>query len=88
LLTGVAGLGLVPPANGVMLVLPITTADAATTLNWVRPAGAFMVAPGPYRGAFVIAGNRSAILSAAFRNGALVIAARVPGCGTGQKDSL
>lgn len=88
LLASVAGLGLVPPAEGVMLVLPITTADPATTLDWARPAGAFMVAPGPYRGAFVIVGNRTAIISAALRHGALVIAARVPGCGIANKDSV
>ena len=88
LLAGVACLGLMPPADGVMLVWPITSADPATTLNWARPAGAFMVAPGPYRGAFVVAGNRSAILPAALRHGAFVIAARFSGCGAATKDSV
>ena len=47
LLAGVACLGLMPSADGVMPVLPITSADPAATLNWARSAGAFMVAPGP-----------------------------------------
>ena len=44
LLMGVAGLGLVPPADGVMLVLPITTADLATTLRWVSAVLAGLLA--------------------------------------------
>jgi hypothetical protein len=86
LLLGVAGLGLLPPVSGVMLVLPTMTADPGATLRWVTPAGGSLVAPGPYPGAFVITGNRAAILPAALRHGALVIAARVSGCGRPEKD--
>lgn len=85
LVMAVGGLGLLPPANGFMLVLP-TTLDPAATLDWVMPAGGLIVAEGPYQGAFVIAGDRATILPAAIRHGAIVLTASFQGCGTPPKD--
>jgi hypothetical protein len=82
-LVAAAGLlALVPPERGIMLVLPARPFDPAATIGWVVPAGGLLVAAGPYPGAFVVSGERAALLPEAARHGALLLNGRFTGCGS------
>lgn len=80
LLVAAAALGLAPPATGVMLIAPLVPGPAAATLNWALPAGALLVAPGPYAGSIIVFGTRSALFTAAILHGTLLLTARFADC--------
>lgn len=81
LVGGTAALTLAPPAEGVMLVAPLLPGAPASTLDWVLPTGAGLVAPGPYAGSVVVYGTRSALIASAIKHGTLLLTFRISGCG-------
>lgn len=80
-------LAVMPPDNGTMLVVPLLPVDAATTLGWVLPTRAALIAPGPYAGSFVVSGSRAALLKPAFLHATFLLTARFSGCGAAGRDS-
>jgi hypothetical protein len=72
---------LAPPANGMMVILPMVPGDPAATFRWASSAEASIIASGPYSGSIVVQGSRSMLLFPAFSHGALLITARFAGCG-------
>lgn len=77
-----AALMLTPPAEGMMLVAPLLPVSAARTLDWVLPAGARLVAPGPYTGSFIMYAARSALIASAITHSTLLLNSRFFGCGS------
>ena len=82
LVGGTAALALAPPAEGMMLVAPLLPVTPASTLDWVLPTGARLVAPGPYAGSFIVYGVRSVMVASALKRGTLLLTSRFSGCGT------
>jgi hypothetical protein len=76
-----AALTVTPPAQGMMLVVPLRPVSPASTLEWVVPTGARLVAPGPYTGSFVVYGTRSALMGSAIAHSSLLLNSRFSGCG-------
>lgn len=72
---------LAPPVEGAILIAPLLPGESAASLGWVRDAGAELIAPGPYRGSYVVKGSLAALLLPALSHGTLLITARVAGCG-------
>lgn len=85
LLLAAAALGSAPPAEGFMLIAPLVPGPAAATLDWVLPAGALLVAPGPYAGSIIVFGTRSSLFAKAILHGALLLTGRISGCGSDTK---
>lgn len=79
-LPAIALLALAPPARGQMLVVP-ADGDAGRVLGWAVAGGALGVGPGPLPGSLVVSGVRDSLAPLAWRHRALLIAARLPGCG-------
>lgn len=76
------GSALAPPASGAILILPAVPGDASTTYRWALEAGAFPIGPGPYPGAIVVQGSLFALLLPSLSHAALLLTARVAGCGS------
>lgn len=79
-LPGIALLGLAPPAEGRMLVVP-ADGDAGRVLAWAVAGGALGVGPGPLPGSLTVSGRRDRLAPLAWRHRALLLAASLPGCG-------
>ena len=73
-------LGLAPPAQGEILILPLRPARAETSLSWAVSSGALAMGNGALPGSYVVVGSRAALLGPALRNGALLLDARATGC--------
>jgi hypothetical protein len=78
----VAGLTILPPRQGSMLVLPLSPASDGSTTNWVIRAGASILATGPTPGSLVVLGNRDSLSMAALHHGSVVLAAPRRFCGS------
>lgn len=87
LVAATAALTLAPASDGLMLVAPLVPGRSASTIGWLLPAGALLAASGPYDGAFVVEGSRAKLLPLALANGALLLTAGLPGCGTDLKET-
>jgi hypothetical protein len=88
LVVATAALMVTPPSEGMMLVAPLFPGSPALTLGWVLPAGARLVAPGPYSGSFIVYGARSALGVSAITHGTLLLDTRFSGCGSRTRTNL
>lgn len=76
----VAGTILVPPARGAILLVPLS-GDTGALIRSARESDARLLGPGPVAGSIVVVGERASLLGAAWRRGALALAAGSAGCG-------
>lgn len=65
-----------------MLIVPFVPTTLAVTLGWALPVGALPTGSGPFAGAIVVYGSRSALLPPALAHGALLLTSRFQNCGT------
>lgn len=72
-------LGLVPPADGAILLVPLRP-DTPTVLRWAIPAGALVLGTGPFAGSVVVEGSRAALAGPALKHMTLMISAGGIGC--------
>ncbi|MEC3912019.1 hypothetical protein U5A82_16515 [Sphingobium sp. CR2-8] len=80
-LGGLTGLYAFPPAQGRMLLIPLTH-DAKRVLAPVAIShGARLVAQGPWSGSLLVEGRRSQLASALLRQGVITLSAQIGGCG-------
>ncbi len=82
----VAGLTVLPPRQGSMLVLPLSPVSDGSTTHWVIRAGASILAAGPTPGSLIVLGNRDSLSTAALHHGSLLLAAPQRFCGS--KDNV
>jgi hypothetical protein len=76
-----------PPAEGMMLLVPIAPTDAATVEDAALGAGATLAGFGPIRGSRFVSGERARLLPAALRHGMLLITGNPRICGQPQPES-
>ncbi|RYG22688.1 MAG: hypothetical protein EON93_24865 [Burkholderiales bacterium] len=74
--------GLYPPAQGKMLLVPIWPGAAQGMLARATQQGALLIGSGPLPNSFVVSGSRAAIAEAMLDHGVLLLAAPPTGCGT------
>lgn len=77
----VAGLVVVPPSSGRMLLVPLTGSDRDSLASMAVGAGSRLVGNGPFKGSLVVAGDRGALMSAFMPRRVLVLRAFFGGCG-------
>ncbi|WP_404336693.1 hypothetical protein AB2M62_20005 [Sphingomonas sp. MMS12-HWE2-04] len=65
-------LAFVPPANGLMLLVPLTPAAAAQIDDVAAAAGGTLAGPGPLPGSRYVAAERAALFAPALRHGLLL----------------
>ena len=80
LLGSIALLGLVPPADGNILVVPLRSTHPESILLWALPAGALAMGAGALPGSYVVRGSRAALIWPAMAHGALLLSAQPTGC--------
>jgi len=73
---GAVGLAILPPANGPMLVVPLTGPATAAFAG-----GGKLIGEGLLPGTFVVTGDRATLLPHLLRNGVIAIAASAQSCG-------
>lgn len=79
---GFAGLVALPPAQGAMLLIPLTHGARIALVPVAVDHGARLVASGPYGGSMQVDGRRSDLFLPLLAHGVVVIAASPGGCGT------
>ena len=67
-----------PPAQGLMLILPLTS--AARPVVTAIQAGGALIAPGPIYGSIIVRGNRNLIVPASLEDGSVVVSTNERGC--------
>jgi hypothetical protein len=72
---------LAPPAEGVMLVLPVASGPLAPTLNWITANGGRIAGLAVGGRAIMVVGRRAELAGPALRSGALLLAAPSQLCG-------
>jgi hypothetical protein len=70
-----------PPAQGRILLIPVTGAAGQTLLPAAIANGARLVAAGPWKGSMLVEGQGRALVLPMLAMGVLPLAARVGGCG-------
>ena len=81
LLVGLIALYIAPPAQGRMLLLPLTDRGRDNLAALAIKNGALLVATGPASGSMLVEGRRDQLMTPLLRRGILVMAARTGGCG-------
>ncbi|MCP1468518.1 hypothetical protein J3E64_000185 [Sphingobium sp. OAS761] len=81
ILLGMVALYVVPPAEGLMLLVPITQNSRAWLASEAVAHGARLVAAGPWAGTLVVEGRRDRIGGPMLRRGVIAIGARATACG-------
>jgi hypothetical protein len=79
-LLALIGFAFAPPAQGRLLLVPITGNERAA-LNVALDGDARLLGAGPLRGSLVVAGSRDRFASAALDRGILILAAPSSWCG-------
>ena len=69
---------LTPPANGFMLILPLTTSSRPVDVT-IR-AGALLVSAGPVSGSVIVRGKRNRLIAMAMADNDIVISTGSHGC--------
>lgn len=80
-----SSLALMPPKNGRMLLVPVSTAAEHGMIKLAIDQGALLVGPGPVPGSFVVQGERGRLWSAMLQAGVVATAAPSSGCGSDQE---
>lgn len=75
-------IGVAPPREGAMLIVPIGPRAEAESMGWATRADARLIGPGPYAGAYFVWGERARLALPALRHSALLLSAAFFGCGT------
>lgn len=75
-----AGLILIPPAEGAMLVLPLDGATVAETTGFAARAHGRILSPGPYQGSLAIWAERETVFAADRPFPYLLVAIPFRGC--------
>lgn len=81
ILFGLLGLYAVPPANGRMLLLPLTDEARAAVAPIAVAQGALLIAKGPWPGSLLVEGRRDQLAPALLRQGVIALSAQMGGCG-------
>lgn len=81
LLSVVGAATLIPPAQGSMLLIPLTSAAASRLDDEIAQAGAMPVGIGAVRGSRLVFGRRSSLFFGMLSNGVLVVAGTPAFCG-------
>lgn len=82
-----AGLSVVAPPSGRMLLVPVTGGDANAVARIALAGGAAVLGAGPFSGSLVVVGNRAAIARRIGSWRVVIIAAPPAGCGDAQAGS-
>lgn len=77
---GVGGVLLAPPANGQMMLLPLTPAAARALPALGLRDGRDLIATGPLPGSLLVEGQRPSFAAFLFRHATLVLASPPGGC--------
>lgn len=70
-----------PPADGRMLLLPLTDEARAMLVPVAIGQGARLVEKGPWQGSFLVEGRRDLLAPALLRQGVIALSAQMGGCG-------
>ena len=73
---GAVGLAMLPPAQGTMLVVPVTGSATAAFAG-----GGRLIGDGLVPGTLIVTGDRATLVPHLLRNGAVAIAASARSCG-------
>lgn len=79
---GLLAVGLAPPADGQMLLIPLTAAAAARLPALALQDGTQLIARGRITGSLVVRGRRDRLGWPMLRDGIVAIASTRPGCAT------
>lgn len=80
--TGLTAAVIAPPANGVMMLVPVT-ASTGSALNLAMDRHARFLGAGPIPGSLIVEGRRDALWPAMLGSGTMLLAARADWCGGG-----
>ena len=80
---GLAVLVFLPPAQGRMLLVPLTPTAAHRLVGFALDRDALLVASGPVPGSLVVEGRRRDLLGSGLARRILVLASARNGCGAG-----
>ncbi|MEP9359434.1 hypothetical protein [Sphingomonas sp. KR3-1] len=80
-------LAIAPPAQGMMLLVPIAPANAAAVEDAALGAGATLAGFGPIPGSRFVSGDRARLLPAALRHGMILVTGNPRICGLPQSES-
>lgn len=81
ILIGFLGLALCPPANGEMLLIPLTRDAVATMIPLAIGHDGRLLGPGPLPNSYIVYGARTALFGTLVGHGVAVVAAPGGGCG-------
>ncbi|QJU60391.1 hypothetical protein HL653_01625 [Sphingomonas sp. AP4-R1] len=70
-----------PPANGRIMLVPLSADAAHGLVAMAIDRGATLVGPGPLPGSFVVDGRRADLVRGLVRHGIALLAAPAAGCG-------
>lgn len=85
-LIGIPVLASYPPANGPILLVPLSAEARAAVVPAAVGHGARLVAPGRLPGSVIVSGRRAAISDALSGRAVLMLAADAPGCGRAPRE--
>ena len=77
---GVTVLAIAPPAQGKMMLVPMTEEAASALPLLAAGRGALIIGGGPFAGSLVVDGRRETLMAAGWNHAILVTAAPVTGC--------
>lgn len=80
-LCGLGGLYAAPPAQGRMLLVPLSAQGRATLAAVAIDHGARLVAAGPWAGSLLVDGRRDRLAGPLLRHGVLALSSAARGCG-------
>lgn len=80
--TALVAFAFAPPAQGRMLLVPLTAAAASSVAVDARGAGAALLGRGPVPGSLVVMGTRDRFAALSLARGILILAAPALLCGT------
>lgn len=81
LIAGAALLAMLPPARGVMLLVPVLSSDIAVPIRTAVAHGAAIIATGPVPGSILVYGDRARLAALWRSHRILLLAAPAAGCG-------
>lgn len=80
-LVGLVGLYAVPPAQGRMVLVPLSAQGRATLAAVAIDHGARLVAAGPWTGSLLVDGRRDLLVGPLLRHGVIALSSAARGCG-------
>lgn len=80
-LCGLVGLYAVPPAQGRMLLVPLSAQGRAALAAVAVDHGARLVAAGPWAGSLLVDGQRDRLAGPLLRHGVVALSSAARGCG-------